>query len=176
MLPIITTFDSSQTEHWDPKVDELSSFAKEEGFDCGARAAIVTQWQNITCCLFWSALFLLSDSLGFVCFSPLKYSQESGCLTNLGSKSRRVYFRPTASYYELAASFTAYSWGESPAIERMQQGGALVCESPGGSPRIGLCNVCIAFNKRSDFSCLLSQKGESQNQKRLYDKRSEKTV
>ena len=96
-------------------------------------------------------------------------------MTNLGSKSRRVYFRPTASYYELAASFTAYFWGESPAIERMQQGGALVCESPGGSPRIGLCNVCMAFNKRSDFSCLLSQKGESQNLViRLYDKRSEK--
>ena len=96
-------------------------------------------------------------------------------MTNLGSKSRRVYFRPTASYYELAASFTAYSWGESPAIERMQQGGALVCESPGGSPRIGLCNVCMAFNKRSDFSCLLSQQGESQNLIiRMYDKRSEK--
>ena len=95
-------------------------------------------------------------------------------MTNLGSKSRRVYFRPTASYYELAASFTAYSWGESPAIERMQQGGALACESPGGSPRIGLCNVCRAFNKKSDFSCLLSQQGESQNLIiRLYDKRSE---
>ena len=90
MLPIITTFVFLLTEKATQytlnrvkqsigiqMVDQLSIyvfFAKEEGFDCGARTAIVTQWQNITCCLFWSALFLLSDSLGFVCFSPLKYS------------------------------------------------------------------------------------------------------
>ena len=87
MLPIITTLvfllTGKATQYTMNRVkqiqvvDQLSSyifFAKEEGFDCGARTAIVTQWQNITCCLFWSALFLLSDSLGFVCFSPLKYS------------------------------------------------------------------------------------------------------
>ena len=82
MLPIITTFvfllTGKATQYTLNRVkqsigiqmvDELSFFAKEEGFDCGARTAIVTQWQNITCCLFWSALFLLSDSLAFVCFS-----------------------------------------------------------------------------------------------------------